>query len=135
MPASPTVRAQLEGERMLGTFKPAIGETLDAFTDDEQILDWGYDGHWDGYFFITQRGLHYCDKVKTGFFSKSLVAKFLPREQITSGSIDQISGPDSAFLRLYDDDKNMLFVIWFAEEVGPDVLGRAHRAAEALNLA
>lgn len=120
-------------------YQPALGESLDSIEEGESILLHGFAnvGNCVGYYLITNRGVHYCDSEKTGLFKKAYVSRFFPKSEMASASIDQISGPHAAYLRIFDEDDNMVLVLWFDEEpwqTEPS-LKQAEDAARALGFA
>ena len=137
--APPEVRVPLESERMMMLYQPALGESLDSFEKGERLLLHGLAnvGNCDGYYLITDRGVHYCDSEKMGLFKKRYVSRFYPRSQMAKGIIDQIAGPHAAYLRIYDENGRMNLVFWFNEEpwqMAP-ALVQAEAAARALGFA
>jgi hypothetical protein len=138
MSAPPEVRRPIESERMMQLYQPAIGQSLDSIEDGETVLLHGYAhvGNCYGYYLITDRGVHYCDSQKTGLFKKTYVSRFFPKSQMTRAVIDQIAGPQFAYLRIYDKQSKMALVLWFDEEPWQKVPCRAQAeaAASALGL-
>lgn len=136
MSVPPEVRTPIENEGMMRLYQPALGESLDAIEPGEEILLHGlaHVGNCEGYYLITNRGVHYCDSEKAGLFKKRYVSRFYPRSKMAKAHIDQISGPQNAYLRIYDNENNMSLVFWFNEEPWQDMpcLVHAERVARAL---
>jgi hypothetical protein len=118
MGAPPEVRIPIENQRMMQLYQPALGQSLDSIEDGETILLHGFAhvGNCSGYYLITDRGVHYCDSQKTGLFKKTYVSQFFPRARMARAIIDQVAGPQNAYLRIYDKENKMALVIWFDEE-------------------
>jgi hypothetical protein len=131
----PEVRVPIENQRMM-LYQPALGESLDSFEEGENLLLHGIAsvGNCEGYYLITNRGVHYCDSEKVGLFKKKYVSRFYPRSQMAEAIIDQIAGPRNAYLRIYDEYGKMNLVFWFNEEPWQDspCLVQAEAAARAL---
>lgn len=121
----------------MSLYEPAISETLDAIADDEEVREYGFAnvGNCDGYFVVTDRGVHYCESEKAGFMKKRYASRFYPRSDMRRAVIDQISGPSNAYLRIFDQNDKMSMVMWFQAELSRgDPLTDAKRAAAALEL-
>jgi hypothetical protein len=112
--APPEVRVPIENEGMMKHYQPALGESLDSIREGESISLYGVAsvGNCQGYYLITDRGVHYCDSEKAGLFKKTYVSRFVPRSRMATGVIDQV-GPNYAFLRIYDRDDEMVLAMKF----------------------
>jgi hypothetical protein len=132
----PEVRIPLESQQLMRLYQPALGQSLDAFTEAEKLLLHGYGnvGNCAGYYLITNLGVHYCDSEKAGLFKRRYVNRFFPRSRMVRAIIDQIAGPHLAFLRIYDHESRMVLVMQFDEEPWQDrpCLDQAEQAAHAL---
>jgi hypothetical protein len=134
------VRVPLEDDDMMHLYQPALGESLDVIEKTgERILLHGlaHVGNCDGYYLITDQGVHYCDSEKMGFLKKRYVSRFYPRAHMAHAVVDQIAGPRNAYLRIFEDDDSMNLVFWFNEEPWQDApsLVQAEAAARALGFA
>lgn len=135
MPAPEALRREVKAERMMSIYQPAVDETLDAMADDEQVFDRGYAHVGDavGYYFITDRGIHYCDSEKVGMFKKRFVSRFYPQSEIASASIDDMGQPTSAYLRIRNPEGKQSLVMWFEDELNDiPAYAQAQRAGRAL---
>lgn len=135
MPTAPAIHAEIKSNRMLSLYQPALDESLEALADGESLLLYGLAnvGNCDGYYFITDRGVHYCEKEKSGAFKKRYVARLFSKEQMASAVVDQMGPPQFAYLRIFDENKKMLLVMMFQDEFSDSpALHQAEAAAQAL---
>jgi hypothetical protein len=138
MGADASLRAVVANDRMMQIYQPAVDQTLDRLGEGEQLYQRGFAnvGNCDGYYLLTNRGIHYCDRVKSGFLSKRYESRFFTRDEISHAILDQIAGPQYAYLRLYDQQGKMALVMWFQDEMSKEgsAIAEAHRAGGALGL-
>lgn len=137
MAASAETIASVKKNRMFSIYQPALDESLGSFEAGERLLLEGLAnvGNCDGYYLITDRGIHYCDSEKAGMFRKRYVARFFPKNAAARAVIDQIGPPQYSYLRIYNDSGKMAIVMQFEDEFS-DAPSRvqAERAARALGL-
>lgn len=114
MGASPEVRVLIENDGMMKRYQPALGESLDLFDGSERILVQGLAsvGNCQGYYFITDRGVHYYDSEKSGLFKRTYISRFFPRSQVTVWTINGVR-PGCAYLRIYGQDDQVALVMKF----------------------
>lgn len=134
MGASPEVRVAIENDGMMKRYQPALGESLDLFDGSERILVHGLAsvGNCQGYYFITDRGIHYCDSEKAGLFKRTYISRFFPRSQVTAWTINGVK-PVRAYLCLYGQDGQEVLVMKFDDQwQRASCLEQAEAAAQAL---
>jgi hypothetical protein len=116
MPVPPEVRIPLENERMMMSFQPALGESLDSIPEEHRIVFHGFAniGNCDSYYLITHHDIHYCETEKIGLFKKRYVPRTFDLTAVETIGVD--TGPGSAYVRFFIQNK-MVLVMWFQDEL------------------
>jgi len=111
----PEIPAPIEREGLMKRYQPALDESLESLEPGESVLLEGIAsvGNCQGYYLITDRGVHYCDSKKVGLFKTTYIARFFPRSEMTRATVERIAGPVSAYLDIYDHDGELALVMKF----------------------
>lgn len=117
MPASPAIRAALEGDVQFTMCGAAAQEILERLSEEETILMSGVAHVGDdlGYYVLTERGIHYTDREKAGLFKKRHVSGFIDRDAIEEAYVERFpKSPEYAYLRL-QGATGRVGTVWFED--------------------
>lgn len=119
MAVPPEVRIPLENETMMKVYEPALGQSLDAIRDGEELIFHGFAevDNCESYYLVTHQGVYYCSQEKAGLFKRRYVPRFTDLGPVENVDVEIRDDRGWAFLRFMGGDGKVVLSMWFKDEL------------------